>query len=205
MEPALPSPLAPSRPEGVDLGPVPPARSPLASVAQRGRFNRGLAMHALLQHLPDLPEAARDAAAEAFAARFAPHLEDPAGLAADALGVLRAPGLAALFGPGSRAEQPISGVVGDRIVSGQLDRLAVTPTQVFAADYKTSREVPASLADVPVRYLRQMAAYRAVLALLYPERQISCLLIWTDGPAVMALPSDLLALHATPAPTLADA
>ncbi len=204
-EPALPSPLAPSRPEGADFGPVPPARSPLASTKQRGRFNRGLAMHALLQHLPDLPEDDRPAAALAYAERAAHQLDDPAAFAAEALRVLQTPGLAALFGPGSRAEQPLSGVVAGRIVSGQVDRLVVTPSRVIAADYKTGREPPSSPADAPILYLRQMAAYHAVLRLLYPGRIVTCLLIWTDGPAVMELPPDLLAVHAAAAPAMADA
>ncbi len=194
-EPALPSPLAPSRPEGADLGPVPPARSPLASAAQRGRFGRGLVMHALLQHLPELPAHARAQAALAYAARPAHGLEDPAGLAEEALGVLVAPGLAELFGPGSRAEQPISGVAQGRVVSGQVDRLVVTPDRVVVADYKTSRAVPTTPAEVPVLYLRQMAAYSAVLGLLYPEHAVTCLLVWTDGPVVMELPASLLASH----------
>ena len=162
-------------------------------------------MHALLQHLPDLPEYAREAAALSYAARSAHALGDPAAFAAEALRVLQTPGLAALFGPGSRAEQPLSGLVAGRIVSGQVDRLVVTPTRVIAADYKSGREPPASAAGTPVLYLRQMAAYQAVLGLLYPGRTITCLLIWTDGPVVMELPPDLLAAHRTPAPAMADA
>ncbi len=200
-EPALPRPLAPSRPEGVAFGPVPPARSPLARAAGDG-FGRGVAMHALLQHLPNLPDADREAAAHAYAARLAGRL-DAASLAAEALAVLRSPELAALFGPGSRAEQPIAGVVADRVVSGQVDRLVVSPGQVMVADYKTSRAPPAQPDAVPVMYLRQMAAYRAVLALLYPGHEIVCVLIWTDGPTVMTLPGDVLDRHApgaVPAP-----
>ncbi len=198
-EPALPARLAPSRPEGVELGPVPPARSPLASAAQQGRFNRGLAIHALLQHLPELPVEEWDAAALAYAAA-AGHGGGPAALAAEALAVLRLPSITALFGPGSRPEQPLSGIVGGRIVSGQVDRLAVTPERIWVADYKTSRAAPASPAEVPVFYLRQMAAYRAVLAQLYPGRPITCLLIWTEEPSVMELPADLLAAHTGAAP-----
>ena len=40
------------------------------------------------------------------------------------LAVLRHPELAALFGPGSRAEQPITGVVGATVITGKVDRLA---------------------------------------------------------------------------------
>ncbi len=155
-------------------------------------------MHALLQHLPDLPAESRTAAAHAYAARPGHRLDDPAEAAAQALAVLTTPGLAELFGPGSRAEQPVSGVVHGRVVSGQVDRLAVTPGRILIADYKTTRTPPDRAEDVPVMYLRQMAAYRAVLRLLYPDRPVTCVLIWTDGPCVMELPAALLDAHMAP-------
>jgi ATP-dependent helicase/nuclease subunit A len=194
-EPVLPRPLAPSRPEGIELGPVPAASSPLAHAGQPDRFSRGLAMHALLQHLPNLPPQARKAAAECYTARPVLGLADPAGLAAEALAVLEAPDLAALFGAGSRAEQPISGLVGPYVVTGQVDRLAILPDRVLIADYKTG-PVPADSAHTPVMYLRQMAAYRAVLRLITPNLPIHCVLIFTDGPCVMRLPDDVLDRHA---------
>jgi ATP-dependent helicase/nuclease subunit A len=194
-EPALPRPLAPSRPEGVELGKVPPSRSPLVAAGQRDRFARGIAMHALLQHLPDLPPAQWELAAAAYAGRKGFSLDAPGEVVTQALAVLRSPELAALFGPGSRAEQPISGLVGSLVVSGQVDRLAILPDRVLIADYKTSPP-PSSVAAVPVLYLRQMAAYRAVLRLLYADRPVHCVLIWTDGPVVTALPDDLLDSHA---------
>jgi ATP-dependent helicase/nuclease subunit A len=182
-EPALPSPLAPSRPEGADLGPVPPARSPLATAGQIGRFNRGLVMHTLLQHLPDLAAEDRLDAALGYTARPSHALTDPDAVAAEALAVLDAPDLRGLFGPSSRAEQPVSGLVGG---------LAILPDRILIADYKTNRAPPATPEQVPVLYLRQMSAYRAVLAALYPDRPVHCLLIWTEGPIVMKLPSALL-------------
>ncbi len=193
-EPALPRPLAPSRPEGVDFGPVPPARSPLAASGRPAAIGRGLVVHTLLQHLPQIPESRREAAALAYAARAARDM-DPTALAQQALQVMRAPALSAVFGPGSRAEQPIAGIAAGRVISGQVDRMAVLPDRVVIADYKTGRTPPEPDA-VPVMYLRQMAAYRAVLALLYPDRRIECLLVWTDDPSVMALPDALLDSHA---------
>jgi ATP-dependent helicase/nuclease subunit A len=194
-EPPLPRPLVPSRPDGIAFGPVPAARSPLAQAGQPDRFARGLAMHALLQHLPNLPPDARKDAAMAYAARPALALADPAKLAAEALAVLDDPSLAPLFGPGSRAEQPITGLVGQSVVSGQVDRLAILPDRVLIADYKTGR-VPQTPGDVPVMYLRQMAAYRAVLRLIAPGKPAHCVLIWTDAPRIMPLPDDLLDSHA---------
>jgi ATP-dependent helicase/nuclease subunit A len=194
-EPALPRPLAPSRPDGVELGPVPPSRSPLAAAGTRDRFAWGLAMHALLQHLPALPEPSWEAAAQSYAAQKALGIDSPERLAAQALAVLRSPELAALFGPSSRAEQPISGLVGAQVVSGQVDRLAILPDRVLIADYKT-RAAPDGIEQVPVLYLRQMAAYRAVLRLIYPDRPVLCVLIWTDGPVITVLPEDVLDRHA---------
>ncbi len=63
-EPDRPLPLAPSRPEGGALGPVPQAASPLAPRHSGERFERGRLIHALLQHLPALPERGREQAAQ---------------------------------------------------------------------------------------------------------------------------------------------
>ena len=194
-EPPLPRPLAPSRPDGITLGPVPAARSPLSHTSQPDRFARGLAIHALLQHLPNLPPLARKAAAETYAGRPALGLVNPTALAAEALAVLETPELAPLFGTGSRAEQPISGLVGSYVVSGQVDRLTILPDRVLIADYKTG-PVPDDPARIPVMYLRQMAAYRAVMSLIMPDRPVRCVLIWTDGPHVMTIADDVLDRHA---------
>src|SRR4029077_21244063 len=69
-EPDRPERLAPSRPEGAELGPVPAAASPLAArETATNRFQRGRLIHALLQHLPDLHGEHRAPAARA---RLAP-------------------------------------------------------------------------------------------------------------------------------------
>jgi ATP-dependent helicase/nuclease subunit A len=197
-EPKLPRPVAPSRPEGIEYGHVPAPRSPLDGFGETrpDRFRRGTTMHALLQHLPDLPEGQRLAVAIDFAGRHGFSAQDAVVIAAQVVGVLDDPGLTALFGPDSRAEQPLAGVVGDLVVVGQIDRFCATPERVLIADYKTNRVPPKAAESVPLLYLRQMAAYRAVLRQLYPGRPVDCLLIWTEGPLVMPLPEELLDRHA---------
>jgi ATP-dependent helicase/nuclease subunit A len=190
-EPPRPRPLAPSRPDWVELGPVPAARSPLAHAKEAGS-SRGLVMHALLQHLPSLPAHARAGAAHAYT----DGMPGAGTLVRQALDLLERPDCAALFGPGSRAEQPVAGFVAGQVITGQVDRLAVLPDAVLIADYKTSRAPPASAEAVPVLYLRQMAAYRAVLRAIFADRPVRCLLIWTDAPSVMPLPDALLDRHA---------
>jgi len=180
-EPVPPRPLAPSRPEA-----DPPARSsPAGSRGQGGRKRGGL-IHRLLQSLPDVPDSDRKQAAARFLGRPAWDLSyaDQAEIAAEVARVMDEPAFAALFGPDSRPEVPLIGRLGGRIVSGRVDRLVVRPDSVLVVDYKTDRLPPA---DPPAAYLRQMAAYRGVLACLYPARPVRCALLWTDGPRWMPL------------------
>ncbi len=65
-------------------------------------------------------------------------------------------------------------------------------------DYKTNRPPPARVEEVPALYLRQMAAYRALLQAAYPGRTVDCALVWTYGARLMALPGALLDRHAPP-------
>jgi len=112
------------------------------------------------------------------------------------MAVLTHPELAALFGPGSRAEVPFAGVVGDVEIGGLVDRLVVGAGEIIIADYKTDRAVPAAPALIPPAYVRQMAAYRAILAQIYPGANISCVLIWTETATPMTVPAALLAAAA---------
>ena len=196
-EPALPTPLAPSRPGDVAFGPIPGAASPRRN--KRDAFQRGNLAHALLQHLPAFPETDWDAAATTFLARHPLDSVDAAALHTQTLAVLRHPDLAPLFAPGSRAEQPLTGLVGQTVITGTVDRMAVLPDRVLLVDYKTGRDAPADVKDTPILYLRQLAAYRAVLRGVYPDRDIECALVWTAGPIIARLPSDLLDAHAPPA------
>jgi len=188
-EPTPPVPRAPSRPSDTE----PAAISPLAGGENR-RFRRGLVTHRLLQSLPDIAPADRQAEARRFVARRAHDLPPAAveQILSETFAILEDPAFAALFGEGSRAEVPITGVVGDAVVSGQVDRLLVTADQVIVADYKTNRPPPETVAAVPTIYVRQMAFYRALLTEIYPDREVRCLLIWTDGPRAMALPAAIL-------------
>jgi ATP-dependent helicase/nuclease subunit A len=198
-EPARPQPLAPSRPEGVEFGPLPASASPLARVEEGAdRFQRGQLIHGLLQHLPALPEAEWHTAALRFLTRPANDLtpSTAAGIADEVVAILRHPALAPLFGPGSRAEVPLTGVVGDVVVGGLVDRLVVLPDRVLLGDFKTNRRTPATAEATPVAYLRQMASYRAVLRNIFPDRPVHCALIWTREARVAVLPDTLLDPHA---------
>jgi ATP-dependent helicase/nuclease subunit A len=98
---------------------------------------------------------------------------------------------AALFGAGSRAEVPLVGRLtagGETVrVSGQIDRLVVSPTDVLIADFKSDRARPERIEEVPPGYVRQLALYRALLMQLYPGRPVRAALVWTEVPELMEL------------------
>jgi ATP-dependent helicase/nuclease subunit A len=110
--------------------------------------------------------------------------------------IIADPRFAALFGPESLAEAPVTAVIGEGlVVSGTVDRLLVTPDLVRVVDFKTGRRAPACLTEVPDYHLRQMAAYVAALAVIFPGRRIEAGLLYTAAPVLFDLPAELLARH----------
>ena len=189
-EPSPSRPLAPSRP--LEAEPAP--RSPVGS-DDGMRFRRGLLLHRLLQTLPDLPAAEREAASARFLA-LPVHRLDPGTQAEwtrEVLAVLDHPDAAELFSAPGQAEVPIVGRVGAVAISGTIDRLVVTDGWVAVVDYKTNRPPPLIEADTPPLYLRQMVAYRDAVAAIYPDRPVRCAILWTDGPRLMWLSDATLA------------
>ncbi len=188
-EPTPPKPLVPSRPSADE----PAARSPLGE--DRGAaFLRGRLIHRLLQSLPGIEPARRAAAAQRFLGRPIHGLDQAAQAAMlrETLAVMEHPDFAPLFAPGSAAEVPVVGLVQGRALSGQIDRLVVTGDAVLIVDYKTLRPVPRGADEVPAAYLDQLAAYRAAVAAVYPEKEIRCALLWTDEPKLMPIASGRL-------------
>lgn len=186
-------PLAPSKPDPASEA-EPAMLSPFAPEDDGARFQRGLLIHRLLQTLPELAPDQRAAAAARYLARPLWNLSaaQQSAIADESLRVLNDPRFAALFGAGSQAEISIAGQVGDMTISGQIDRLVALPDRVLLVDYKSNRPPPTRVEDVPAIYLRQLAAYRALLAQIYVGRRIDCALLWTDGPSWMEIPAALL-------------
>src|SRR3546814_19008390 len=76
----------------------------------------------------------------------------------------------------------VESVAGPQVIAGQVDRLLLEESTVWLIDYKNPRTAPTESADVPIVYLRQIAAYRALLARIYPGREVYCFLLWMVGP-----------------------
>lgn len=191
-EPKPPRPLAPS-----SAGDEQAADPPQLPDAARDAAERGVLIHSLLERLPDIPVEDRADKAEAWLKRQAPGLSAAAlsDIIASAVRVLDTPEFAEIFQPGSLAEVPLAATIDGQVISGMADRLLVTPEAVTVVDYKTARRPPTSLYSVPVATLRQMAAYSAALAVIYPDRAIRAAILYTQTPQLIAVPEDVLAAH----------
>ena len=180
-----PRPLAPSA-LGHDDTPQPPPGAAMAVAAERGRLQ-----HALFERLPALPSDQRREAGAQWLARSG----GDAAWVDNALAVIESPDFAVLFAPDALAEAPIAGVVDGIVIAGTVDRMVVTAEAVEIVDFKTGRRVPEGLDAIPVAHLRQMAAYRAVVQGIFPDRPVHASLLYSDGPVLHRLPPELLAVH----------
>ncbi|MDO5632347.1 MAG: double-strand break repair helicase AddA [Paracoccus sp. (in: a-proteobacteria)] len=164
----------------------------------------GTRLHLLLEHLPALPLQDWPGTARALLAGAEgglPSDDDLATLLAEAQAVLTAPDLAAVMQPDPgdtvltevALTAPLNWMVlNGAPLSGTIDRLIVGPDRVLAVDYKSNATVPARPDAVPDGILRQMAAYRAALRLIWPGRQVDTAILWTADRSLMPLPDALL-------------
>lgn len=167
-------------------------------------LKRGRQLHRLLEYLPAVPEGEWPEQAAALLAfgedRATP--DDARALLDEAAAVLRAPGLRFLFDGNALAEVPVSAdlpELGGRL-HGTIDRLLIEADRVVAIDFKSNAIVPAGPAEIPEGLRRQMAAYAAALAQVYPGRTIEAALLWTRTAQLMPVPHESLRLGAiTPA------
>jgi ATP-dependent exoDNAse (exonuclease V) beta subunit len=102
--------------------------------------------------------------------------------------LLETPKIRLLFERKSRAielfrEQPIEAIVGDKWLSGIMDRLhlhrddAGVVRRVEVIDYKT--DGLDEISELEQRYSGQMQAYREVMQRAYPTAEVECIIVST--------------------------
>ncbi|MBI1359323.1 MAG: double-strand break repair helicase AddA [Alphaproteobacteria bacterium] len=171
-------------------GDEPPANPPFGP-GRAARLRRGTLIHRLLEGLPEIAPRSRRKAGRDFLSRQPDlALDERKEMLEAAMGMLEDEQFSMLFAPGGRAEAPVIGPLGDRIVNGRVDRLVVTDSEILIADYKTDRPAPATPSNVGEAYLAQMAAYRRILLGRWPEKAVRCFLAYTDGPKLMEIPGE---------------
>ncbi|SHH59658.1 double-strand break repair helicase AddA [Marivita hallyeonensis] len=165
---------------------LPGADGDLTDVAKE----RGTLIHHLLDVLPNVPTADRTEIAQRLLDGH-PQAED---LLQEVLAVLDAPHLSEVFAQSTLSEVPVTASIdgfGQSVMHGVIDRLIITEAKITAVDFKTNRTVPQSESDCPEGLLRQMGAYRAILAQIYPEKSIEVGLLWTRTATYMPLSETL--------------
>ena len=183
-EGALSKPYTPSRPDDEEQ----PLTSPIGDNGN-SRYRRGRLIHKLLQFLPDVRTADKRQVIYDFLTKEAYGLQESEieRICVEVMNLLENPKFSVLFGSESKAEVPIMGEVDGKIISGQIDRIAVDDDGVWIVDFKTNRPAADTPEEVPLVYLRQMAAYRQLVERIYPGKAVKTFILWTDTANLMAV------------------
>ena len=179
-----------------DLGGAKVVLGGTEGLEEQAALRRGRLVHLLLEHLPKTPAAGWPAAAPGILSLEQGEVveAEAQALLTEATRILTTPALAPLFAPETLAEVTLTGdalALGGPML-GVIDRLIVTDARVLAIDFKTNAVVPDTPDTAPEGLLRQMGAYAAMLAPLYPGRTIDTAILWTRTADLMDLPHDLV-------------
>ncbi|RCL02276.1 MAG: ATP-dependent helicase/nuclease subunit A [Candidatus Tokpelaia sp. JSC189] len=207
-EPSLPEPFAPSdatlameakqniNPDLLKKSPIFEENTPYGRPLTKA-IERGNAIHRLLQHLPSIEPRKRHALAVHYLQRTLPSqtTEQHEEILENIFTFLEDTDFSPLFAQNSRAEVALMGLVEiggkKRVVSGQIDRLAILDRHILLADFKTGRP-PQNMDKIPAAYLLQLGFYVRLLELLYPQKEIHPILIYTQRPVLFALDRERL-------------
>lgn len=178
---ALAKPYTPSKP--VDEDELDSA-SPLADTGNY--YRRGTIIHKLLQFLPQTT-GEKEVVALEFLRHHAPDMTEDQHLQIvhEVTKLLNLPEYFEIFGAYARSEVPIMGVVGEKIISAQLDKLVVLPHKVMIVDFKTNRPAAPSLETTPKAYVTQLESYAELVHRIYPNLPVEAYILWTNVPRLM--------------------
>ena len=187
-ESPLAKPYTPSTPYETDESDA--LFSPLSN-GNEHRYRRGTVIHKLLQFLPDVKTGDKLSVIGEFLQQNASDftVAQRNKIAEEVYTLINDHRFAPLFAENSKAEVPIMGEVGGKIISAQIDRLVVLDDEVWIVDYKTNRPAARTVEEVPPVYAKQLADYRSLLERIYPEKKIKTFILWTDIAQIMQIVS----------------
>jgi ATP-dependent helicase/nuclease subunit A len=182
IEARPPRPLAPSQiVEDNDAAPPP-------SPEMREAARRGSLLHSLFERLPGVDASNRKELALKWLQRAGIEELSAQEIAGAACSLIADPAYADLFAPDALGEAPIAATLPDgRVIAGTIDRLCIGEDRVRVIDFKTGRNVPSGIADVPPSHRAQMEAYAEALKVIFPGREIEASLLYTSGPKLIVL------------------
>lgn len=162
----------------------PDSVSPLAD--RINYYRRGLLIHKILQFLPpDNSDKAR--IIDEYMNKNAADLSDSdkEQIKNEILNLVTKKEYAPIFGADSRAEVPVFGEDGGKIISAQIDRLVVQNDKVIIVDFKTNRPAKKTLEETPDTYKRQLNTYKSLIGKIYPDRSVETYILWTNEARLM--------------------
>lgn len=185
VEARPPRPLAPSQ-IVEDRDSMPPPTPAMREAARRGTL-----LHTLFERLPSVPPADRHERALRWLERQGvTTATDRIALADAVCSILSDDRFSGLFGEGSLAEAPIAATLPDgRVIAGTVDRLCIGDGGIRVIDFKTGRNVPQTLDQVPSGHRLQMETYAEALKVIFPDRTVEALLLYTAGPTLISIPT----------------
>ncbi len=151
---------------------------------------RGTLIHKLLEVLPSLDESKRRQAFQQFLKSEGITVEQAHEIIEVTERVFDA--FPDLFIPSSQAEVALTGMLGGKILSGQIDRLVVSDDQILIIDYKTHRKVPPSLEEISESIIKQMGLYQMAVSQMYPKKTVTCGVLWTQVPRLDLIPDSMV-------------
>ena len=77
-------------------------------------------------------------------------------------------------------ELPFSTLLGDTILNGTIDALAVSDDSVLVVDYKTGGPLPGGLEEAAGHYRLQISAYALAAGRMFPESMVEVALVFLD-------------------------
>ncbi len=156
----------------------------IVGVGQEAALKRGSFIHKLLQYLPAIPAEKR----RETAMRLKP---DDIDIDEKLFDLFENTSFSILFSQNSVAEAPIVGIVGNRVFSGQIDRLIVLKNEVWIVDYKTNRFVPQNPTEVSHSYKIQLFAYKELIKNIFADKVIKTFLLWTENLSLMEMTDEI--------------
>lgn len=168
-----------------------------ARPAERARAE-GIALHALLQHLPRVRKMDRGSVAAGALRQLLPqHRDQHKMLIERAMSLLETAHLQEIFGPDARAEVPIIASGTDKNgpfrLTGRIDRLLVSDQKALIVDFKSDAQPPRSVEAIPPAYLRQLGLYALAIAAIWPDLEVEAGIVWTANASLQRAPHDVLA------------
>jgi ATP-dependent helicase/nuclease subunit A len=158
-------------------------------------LDRGTVVHRILDAMAGLPEQ-RWAPVALDIARKSLEPTMVQGVVSEALRVRQDPAFEDLFGVNSRGEFPLRGELQwqGRMhkFDWRLDRVVIREADVLVLEFKTDRVVPKADSAIRPQYVRQLALYRRAVSSLFPEKPVSCGILWTVEPRLSVIPSKYL-------------